>query len=64
MIAGALAIDAGAIVVVVLLFALVVPFEKLFPRHRGQGLRRPQVLTDIGFADYDVLAAIDPARAN
>lgn len=50
MIAGALAIDAGAIVVVVLLFALVVPFEKLFPRHRGQGLRRPQVLTDIGFA--------------
>ncbi len=50
LIAGALAIDAAAIVVVGLLFVLVVPFEKLFPRHRGQRVRRPQVLTDIAFA--------------
>jgi sterol desaturase/sphingolipid hydroxylase (fatty acid hydroxylase superfamily) len=32
------------------LFLLVVPFEKLFPRHRGQPIRRPQVGTDVAYA--------------
>ncbi len=44
-----LAIDPEGLVIVPILFALVVPFEKLFPRHR-QKLRRPQVGTDIGYA--------------
>ncbi len=44
-----IAIDRSGFVVVPLLFILVVPFEKLFPRHR-QRLRRPQVGTDIGYA--------------
>jgi sterol desaturase/sphingolipid hydroxylase (fatty acid hydroxylase superfamily) len=43
------AIDRGGLFVVPILFLLVVPFEKLFPRHR-QPLRRPQVGTDIGYA--------------
>ena len=36
--------------VVALLFVLVVPFEKLFPRHKGQKVRRPKLGTDIGYA--------------
>ncbi len=48
-IATSLLIDRGGLGVVPLLFVLVVPFEKLFPRHR-QKLRRPQVGTDIGYA--------------
>ena len=36
--------------VVLLLFVLVVPFEKLFPRHKGQKIRRPHLDTDIGYA--------------
>ncbi|MDH3680901.1 MAG: sterol desaturase family protein [Acidimicrobiia bacterium] len=44
-----LALELEAIVAVAVLFVLVVPFEKLFPRHR-QKLRRPLVGTDIGFA--------------
>ncbi|MGH1487941.1 MAG: sterol desaturase family protein [Acidimicrobiales bacterium] len=49
MIAGGLAIDRSGPVVVPVLFLLVVPFEKLFPRHR-QRIRRPQLGTDIGYA--------------
>ncbi len=48
-VAVSLVLDFGAIGVVPLLFVLVVPFEKMFPRHR-QRLRRPQVMTDIGYA--------------
>lgn len=48
-IATALVMDWDGALVVPLLFVLVVPFEKLFPRHR-QKLRRPQVGTDIGYA--------------
>lgn len=47
---SALAIDRSGVGGVIALFVLVVPFEKLFPRHRGQPLRRPQVVTDIGYA--------------
>ncbi len=49
-VAGSLAFDLGAIGIVVLLFVLVVPFEKMFPRHRGQRIRRPQAGSDIAFA--------------
>ena len=34
----------------VVLFAIVVPFEKLYPRKKGQRVRRPMAGTDIGFA--------------
>ena len=36
--------------VVALLFVLVGPFEKLYPRKKGQKWRRPMVLSDISFA--------------
>ena len=39
----------GPVGVVVVLFVLVVPFEKLFPRH-AQPLRRPMVFSDITHA--------------
>ncbi len=44
-----LLIDAEPIAAVAVLFALVVPFERLFPRHR-QRLRRPQLGTDLAYA--------------
>lgn len=44
-----LAIDRGPIGVLIVVFVLVVPFEKLFPRHR-QRLRRPQLATDMAYA--------------
>ncbi len=47
-VAVALVLDVTAALVVPVLFVLVVPFEKLFPRHR-QRLRRPGVLTDIAY---------------
>ena len=37
--------------VVILLFIIVVPFEKLFPRHKGQKVRRPKLGTDIGYGE-------------
>ncbi len=49
MVAISLAIDREPIGVVIALFVLVVPFEKLFPRH-PQKLRRPLVVTDIAYA--------------
>lgn len=44
----ALARDRSGLFVVPLLFVIVVPFEKLFPRHR-QSLRRPQLSTDLAY---------------
>ena len=35
---------------VVVLFILIVPFEKLFPRHKGQKTFRPQLTTDVSYA--------------
>lgn len=49
-IALAFQIDNTIFSAVITLFVLVVPFEKLYPRQRGQRLRRPMVGTDIGFA--------------
>ena len=42
--------NAAAPFLVVALFILVVPFEKLFPRHRGQRVRREGLGTDLAFA--------------
>ena len=50
LIVAALSISTDGVVIVVLLFVLVVPFEKLFPRHKGQKVRRPYLDTDIGYA--------------
>ena len=45
-----LAFDRSGLFVVPLLFVLVVPFEKLFPRHRGQRVRRPHASLDVSYA--------------
>ncbi len=43
-------IDSTIFTAVVVLFVLVAPFEKLYPRQKGQKVRRPLVTTDISFA--------------
>jgi sterol desaturase/sphingolipid hydroxylase (fatty acid hydroxylase superfamily) len=48
-IVAVLAFDRSPIFVLAVLFVVVVPFEKLFPRHR-QRVRRPHVGTDIAYA--------------
>ncbi len=48
-VAATLAVDASAVAVVIVVFALVVPFEMLFPRH-GRRLRRDGLGTDIAYA--------------
>ena len=48
-IVATLAFGLDPLAVVVALFVLVVPFEKLFPRHR-QRIRRPHLGTDIAYA--------------
>lgn len=45
-----LLLDFGAMFVVPLLFVLVVPFEKMFPRHRSQRVRRPHAALDVSYA--------------
>lgn len=47
-VAAALAVDPGNPFVIPVLFVLVVPFEKLFPRH-AQPLRRPHLGTDVAY---------------
>ena len=42
--------DSEILAPVILLFVIVVPFEKLYPRKPGQKIRRPMVTTDITFA--------------
>ncbi len=48
-IAASLAFDREPLAAVAILFVLVVPFEKLFPRHR-QPIRRPLLGTDLAHA--------------
>ena len=43
-------IEGGIFWTIIVLFVLVVPFEKLYPRQKGQRLRRPMATTDISFA--------------
>lgn len=45
-----LTFDRSGLLVVPMLFVLVVPFEKLFPRHRGQRVRRPHASLDVAYA--------------
>jgi len=49
LVAVGLVVETGGLFAVGAVFVLVVPFEKLFPRHR-QPIRRPDVGTDIGYA--------------
>jgi sterol desaturase/sphingolipid hydroxylase (fatty acid hydroxylase superfamily) len=42
----------------VILFVLVVPFEKFFPRHKGQKVRRPRLGTDMSYAIASPLMAV------
>jgi len=48
LLAGALVIDRSALFLIPVLFVLIVPLEKLFPRHRQQ-FRRPGLATDMAF---------------
>ena len=48
LLAAALLMNRSGAFVVVALFVLVVPFERLFPRHR-QPLRRPELATDVAY---------------
>ena len=48
-VATALAFDRSPLVIGAVVFVLVVPFEKLFPRHRGQRIRRPHLRTDLAY---------------
>ena len=43
-------IDSGIFTGIVILFIIVAPFENIYPRQRGQRVRRPLVTTDISFA--------------
>ncbi len=64
LIVGSLFVDRSVIVILPVLFILVVPFEKLFPRHRGQSLRRPGLGVDISHAlASPVLGAVGLAAA-
>ncbi|MEL7209033.1 MAG: sterol desaturase family protein, partial [Actinomycetota bacterium] len=49
LIGAALYFDRSPLVILPVLFILVVPFEKLFPRHKGQPIRRPQLSTDLTY---------------
>lgn len=50
LIVASLLIDRSGLFIVPLLFVFVVPFEKMFPRHRGQRIRRPGLGVDIAHA--------------
>ncbi|MDJ0769807.1 MAG: sterol desaturase family protein [Ilumatobacter sp.] len=43
-------IDSAIFTGVIVLFVLIVPFEKMYPRQKGQRIRRPLVGTDISYA--------------
>lgn len=49
-IAISFSIDGGIFGPVVALFLILLPFEKLYPRQKGQPIRRPMLTTDISFA--------------
>ncbi len=57
-VAASVAIDRSILITLPLLFVLVVPFEKLFPRHRGQRLRRPQLGLDVRYALTSALTTV------
>lgn len=50
LVALSLYLDPSVLAAVAVLFVVVVPMEKLFPRHRGQRVRRPGWGTDVAYA--------------
>jgi sterol desaturase/sphingolipid hydroxylase (fatty acid hydroxylase superfamily) len=62
LLAGAVLLDPSAWLAVPVLFLLVVPFEKLFPRHR-QRLRRPGLMTDMCYAATQPILAVGSIAA-
>ena len=50
LVAAGLYYSTEGLFVMIVLFVAVVPFEKIFPRHKGQKTRRPEVETDISYA--------------
>lgn len=50
LIGGSFMVDRSGLVLLPVLFVLVVPFEKMFPRHRDQRIRRPGLGVDITHA--------------
>lgn len=58
LVAASVASDVSIVFVVPVLFALIVPFEKMFPRHRGQRVRRPLVLLDVRWALMTTLSGV------
>lgn len=57
LIVGSLAFDRSTLGLVLLVFVLVVPFERWFPRHR-QPFRRPALGTDVAFALSSSLVSV------
>ena len=49
-VAASVAIDRSVVILLLVLFLLVVPFEKMFPRRRGQRIRRPLAALDVRYA--------------
>ena len=39
-----------SLIIVIFVFILVVPMEKIFPRHQGQNVRRPKWKLDVTYA--------------
>ena len=66
-IAGAIAIsfqiDGGIFGALLALFLIIGPFEKLYPRQKGQKVRRPLVTTDIAMALTNPLLNVAAAAA-
>jgi sterol desaturase/sphingolipid hydroxylase (fatty acid hydroxylase superfamily) len=56
--ATAVVFDTGLAFAIPVLFVLVVPFEKMFPRHPGQRVRRPLALLDIRWALVSVFTNV------
>ncbi len=50
LIIGSLIIDRSGLLLLPVLFVIIVPFEKMFPRHRGQRIRRPGLGVDVAHA--------------
>jgi sterol desaturase/sphingolipid hydroxylase (fatty acid hydroxylase superfamily) len=58
LVAASIAYDLSIVFIVPVLFILIVPFEKMFPRHRGQRVRRPLMLLDVRWALTTALSSV------
>lgn len=57
-VAVSLAIDLNILILLPLLFVVVVPFERWFPRHPGQPIRRPLASLDVRYALVSALTGV------